>query len=76
MCDYLKRNETKDPMDMNNDERRQFVQNAVAKCERKLKTYIRSVLTYNTSLSREEARNLIKKYVEIIKEKQCSRDFK
>lgn len=65
VCDYLKRNETKDPMDMNNDERRQFVQNAVAKCERKLKTYIRSVLTYNTSLSREEARNLIKKYVEI-----------
>lgn len=62
--EYLVKNETKDPMDMNNDDRRRYVQDAVANCERKLKTYILNVLTYNTSLPREEARNCIKIYVD------------
>lgn len=57
VCDYLKRNETKDPMDMNNDERRQFVQNAVANCEKSLKRHVLNTL--NISVSDAQARQMI-----------------
>ena len=61
---YLVKNETKDPMDMNNDDRRRHVQDAVAKCETSLKTYILNVLLYNTSIDRNQFRNYIKNFVE------------
>lgn len=38
--EYIKKTATKNPEDMNNDERRQYVQEKVAICERKLKSYI------------------------------------
>lgn len=59
--DYLNKIGTKDPMDMTNDERRQYVQDCVADCEMKLKTYIRNHYIY---LSEEnDCRALLKSYI-------------
>ena len=38
--EYLQKNERKSPLDMDNEERRHFVQDNVAKCEKKLKKHI------------------------------------
>lgn len=45
--EYIKKTSNKKPEDMNNDERRQYVQNNVANCEKKLKTYIYNYYIYN-----------------------------
>lgn len=45
--EYIRKTIDKRPEDMNNDERRQFVQDRVAICERKLKRYIINYFTYN-----------------------------
>ena len=44
---YICRTETKSPSDMSNDERRQYIQDKVQLCERKLKKYIIQYFTYN-----------------------------
>ena len=45
--DYICRTETKSPSDMSNDERRQYIQDKVQLCERKLKKYIIQYFTYH-----------------------------
>ena len=45
--EYIQSIATKDPIDMNNDERRHYVQDAVAKCEKKLKQYILNYYRYS-----------------------------
>lgn len=47
--DYIQKIVDKNPEDMNNDERRQYVQDRVAICEKKLKRYILNYYTYNGS---------------------------
>ena len=44
---YICRTQSKDPHDMTNDERRQFVQDKVYFCETKLKKYLLNYFTYN-----------------------------
>lgn len=44
--DYIQKNEQKEPEDMDNKERRQYIQDYVAVCERKLKTFIRNYYSY------------------------------
>ena len=46
---YICRNSNKDPMDMSNEERRQYVLGRVAECEIKLKTYIRDYYVYSNT---------------------------
>ncbi len=48
--DYISRIKDKKPEEMNNDERRQFVQDYVASCERKLKKYVLNHFTYSQSI--------------------------
>lgn len=45
--DYICRNEVKNPNDMNNDERRRYIQDRVKNCEIKLKKYIIHYFTYH-----------------------------
>lgn len=45
--DYICKNESKNPDDMTNDERRQYIQDRVKNCEIKLKKYIIQYFTYN-----------------------------
>lgn len=45
--DYICRNESKNPNDMTNDERRRHIQDRVKNCEIKLKKYIVQYFTYN-----------------------------
>ena len=59
--DYLKKTCIKDPMDMTNDERRQYVQDCVAACETKLKTYIRDYYIYSNTES--NCRAILKGYI-------------
>ncbi len=47
--DYISHTKDKKPEEMNNEERRQFVQDYVANCERKLKRYILNHFTYSQS---------------------------
>lgn len=44
--DYICKTETKSPEDMDNTERRRYVQDRIAECERKLKRYIMNYYTY------------------------------
>ncbi len=55
--DYLLRSESKDPEDMNNEERRRYVQDAVANCEKSLKRHVLNTL--NISVSDAQARQMI-----------------
>lgn len=59
--DYICKNHSKEPLDMTNEERRQYVQLNVANCERLLKKYIRDYFVYNS----EEAvcRRIFKGYI-------------
>ena len=57
--DYLIRNESKDPMDMNNDERRQYVQKYVADCEKKLKRHVKSNLLNSSTINLDQARRML-----------------
>lgn len=59
--EYLNKTSTKDPIDMTNDERRQYVQDCVADCEIKLKTYIRDYYIYCSK--ENHCRELLKKYI-------------
>ncbi len=45
--DYICRNESKNPNDMTNDERRRYIQDRVKECEMKLKKYIIQYFTYH-----------------------------
>lgn len=45
--EYICRSQSKNPQDMTNDERRQYVQEKVYICETKLKKYILNYFTYN-----------------------------
>lgn len=47
--EYIRKTSQKEPIDMNNDERRQYVQEKVMICEKKLKKYILNYYTYNGS---------------------------
>ena len=58
--EFLQNTEQKSPADMNNDERRRFVQDNVARCERKLKKYILSYYIYAPSGTTAGRRVLIK----------------
>lgn len=49
--DHICRTETKAPEDMDNTERRRYVQDCVAQCEKKLKMYMRNHYTYASSHS-------------------------
>ena len=49
--DFIKKSVDKHPEDMNNDERRQYVQDRVAICEKKLKRYILNFYIYNAGAS-------------------------
>lgn len=44
--DYICKNETKSPEDMDNTERRRYIQDCVAECEKKLKQHILNYYTY------------------------------
>lgn len=44
--DYICKTETKSPEDMSNNERRRYIQDCVAECEKKLKRYILNYYTY------------------------------
>lgn len=59
--EYIQKNETKEPEDMNNEERRQYIQDYVAMCEKKLKTYIRNYYTYVETP--EDGRNIFLTYI-------------
>ncbi|WP_136607484.1 ATP-binding protein [Paenibacillus dokdonensis] len=52
---------TKDPLTMDNDERRRYVQDFVANFEKKLKTHIYTY--YNITGKEREGRNILKKFV-------------
>lgn len=45
--EYIRKMSEKEPTDMNNDERRQYIQEKVMICEKKLKKYIMNYYTYN-----------------------------
>ena len=59
--DYIKKYDEKDPLDMSNDERRIYVQNKVAECEIKLKTYIKNYFTLTGQTS--AGRNIFQGYL-------------
>lgn len=59
--DYLNKISTKDPIDMTDDERRQYVQDCVADCETKLKTYIRQYYVYSNK--EDVCRSSFKEYI-------------
>lgn len=59
--EYIQKTATKSPEDMDNDERRRYVQDKVRECERKLKKYI---LQYYTLSAQEAAgRQVLLRYV-------------
>lgn len=47
--DYIHKTETKSPEDMDNTERRRYIQDCVAQCEKKLKRYVLNYYTYASS---------------------------
>lgn len=49
ISEYIKKEYTKDPRDMNSNERRRYIQDTIALCEKKLKTYIKNYCIYNAS---------------------------
>lgn len=57
--DYLRRYETKELEDMDNTERRQYIQNCVCEYEKKLKKYILNCFIYG-STKEEDARKMLK----------------
>lgn len=59
---YICKKYEKNPMDMTNDERREYVQSCVAECERKLKTYLCNYYIYNAN-GESTCRNLMKRYI-------------
>ena len=57
---YIQRNETKELEDMNNTERRQFVQGEVAECEKKLKQFVQNKLSsYDHINNIDQARQIL-----------------
>ncbi len=58
--EFICQSNEKDPKDMNNDERRRYVQDKVAECERKLKEYIKSFYQHYPD---NERKPIIKKHV-------------
>jgi len=63
--DYIVKTSTKNPDDMNNDERRVYVQEKVALCERKLKSYIMNYYQWQTSAIQHQGRTAITQIVKI-----------
>lgn len=61
--DYICKTSIKNPMDMTNDERRQYIQDCVEKCEIKLKTYIRDYYIYNNT--EKQGRTILKRYINV-----------
>lgn len=60
--EYICKKYEKNPMDMTNDERREYVQTCVAECEVKLKTYLCNYYIYNAN-GESACRNLMKRYI-------------
>lgn len=60
--DFIRKNTTKRPEQMTNDERRQYIQDRVKICEEKLKKYLLNIFTYNKSLN---ARNALARHTKI-----------
>ena len=60
--EYLQKTERKNPSDMDNEERRHFVQDNVARCEKKLKKYILNYFTYTTGGTTAGRKVLLKDY--------------
>lgn len=60
--EYLQKTERKSPSDMNNEERRRFVQDNVARCEKKLKKYILNYYTYTKEGTTTGRKILLKGY--------------
>lgn len=59
--EYICKTSIKNPRDMTNDERRQYIQTSVAECEKKLKTYIREYYIFH---NRENTcRNILIGYI-------------
>ena len=61
IMEYIGMTELKDPFDMTNDERRRMIQDQVAECETKLKTYIRNYYTINGIST--DGRKMIQNYI-------------
>ena len=57
--DYICRNSEKDPSDMNNDERRRYIQDSVCDVETKLKKYIKDYYKYARKNYREDFRQYL-----------------
>lgn len=66
--EYICKNYNKDPMDMTNDERRQYVQSNVAFCEKYLKKYIRDYFVYNND--EDICRNIFIGYIKTPKKEK------
>jgi len=60
--EYLQKTERKSPSDMDNEERRHFVQDNVARCEKKLKKYILNYYTYAPGGAAAGRKVLLKDY--------------
>ncbi len=60
--EYICKKYEKNPMDMTNDERREYVQTCVAECEIKLKSYLCNYYIYNAN-GESTCRNLMKSYI-------------
>ncbi len=60
--EYICKKYEKKPMDMTNDERREYVQTCVAECEIKLKSYLCNYYIYNAN-GESTCRNLMKSYI-------------
>lgn len=63
--DYMSKVLTKDPKEMTNDERRRYVQDRVATCEKKLKTLVRDIYIGPDGAGEEAGLMMIQKYVDV-----------
>lgn len=59
---YIRRQYSKSPSEMNNDERREYIQSKVAEYEKKLKTFICNYFIYNSG-GDIKCRNIMKTYI-------------
>ena len=55
--EYIRRTSEKSTDDMTNEERRQFIQQKVSECEKKLKQYLLNFFTY--SVGEEEGKRIM-----------------
>lgn len=61
--DYICNTEIKEPVSMNNTERRHYIQDRVALCEKKLKTYVRNM--YLLGVGQAAGINVLRRYPKI-----------